>query len=101
MLKFRYLKLRFQKKFDIFFILGIKKLIYKYSPFFRQFIGGGDGGGGEQFWRVKSTYSDRKILHLSTFQVSYGVLEKLFFLNGPESSEFKTQAWDMYVHLYM
>jgi hypothetical protein len=55
-------------------------LINKYSPFFGQFFGGGDGGGGGQFWHVKSIYSDRKILHLPVFQVSRGVLGKIFFL---------------------
>jgi hypothetical protein len=29
----------------------------------------------------ESEYSDRKILHLPGFQVSYGVLGRLFFLN--------------------
>ncbi len=54
--------------------------INKYSPFFRQFFGGGGGGGGGEFWHVKSIYSDRKILHLPVFQVSCGVLRKIFFL---------------------
>jgi hypothetical protein len=61
----------------------MKQQINKKSPFFRPFFGGGDGGGGdggggEQFWHVKSEYSDRKILHLPGFQVSYGVLGRLF-----------------------
>jgi hypothetical protein len=74
--------LRFLKKNSIFFFtIGIKKQINKNSPFFRPFFGGGDGGGGEQFWHVKSKYSDRKILYLPGFQVSYGVLGRLFFLN--------------------
>jgi hypothetical protein len=36
-----------QKNFFCFFnIIGIKKLIYKISPFFQQFFGGSSGGGG-------------------------------------------------------
>ncbi len=44
------------------------------NQIFLQFFGGGDGGRGGLFQHVKSTYSDRKILHLPGFQVSYGVL---------------------------
>ena len=95
------LKIEIQKIFFCFFnIIGIKKLINKYSPFFRQFFGGGDGGGGRWFWHVKSAYSDRKILHLPGFQVSYGVLGRLFFFNWPGSSEFKRQTWDMDFYIY-
>ncbi len=36
-----------------------------------------------------------------TFQVSYGVLGKLFFLNGIESLKFKTHTWDMYIYIYI
>jgi hypothetical protein len=42
---------------------------------------------------VKSTYSDRKILHLLCLKFSYGVLGRLFFLNWPGSSKFKTQMF--------
>jgi hypothetical protein len=35
-----------------------------------------------------------------TFQVSFGVLGKLFFLNVPESLKFKTQTWDVYIYIY-
>ena len=38
-------------------------LIYKISPFFRQFFGGSDSGGGGYFLHVKITNSARKILH--------------------------------------
>jgi hypothetical protein len=73
------LKIEIKKKIQIFYFLYVLKCINKYSPFFGQFFGGGDGGGGGQFWHVKSIYSDRKILHLPVFQVSCGVLGKLFF----------------------
>jgi hypothetical protein len=43
-------------------------LINKYSPFFGQFFGSGDGGGGGQFWHVKSIYSDRKNFIYQSFK---------------------------------
>ncbi len=77
-----------------------KMLNNKCSPFFWQFFDGGDGGGGEHFWHVKSACSDRKVLYLPVSQVVCGVLGKLFFLKLPVSSKFMTQTGDVCLYIY-
>ena len=90
--------------------LGIKNrdskknpTLFDYFRFFTKFsvfsIIFGSVGDSGWFWPVKSTYSDRKILHLPSCQVSFGVLERIFFLNWPGSSKFTTQTWDMYFYV--
>ncbi len=66
-MKIKVLKWRF-KKTQFFIIIGIKKLIYKISPFFWQFF------GNKWFWNVKSTYSEGKI------KVSYEFFKEIIFL---------------------
>ena len=71
-----------------------------FAVFLTIFFDGGDGGGGEHFWHVKSACSDRKVLYLPVSQVVCGVLGKLFFLKLPVSLKFMTQTGDVCFYLY-
>jgi hypothetical protein len=53
------------------------------SPFFNTFFGGGEYGGGRQFFKFFSKYFDNYLFHLKTLQVSEGVLGTNFFVIGP------------------